>query len=204
MGRVSDAKARLLEAVRELIWTGSYGRTTIDQICEKAGVKKGSFYYFFESKAELAEASLNLEVEQARPLWDGMFSPAVPPLERLARMCDRICEEQAEKRAQFGKVLGCPLFALGAEVCTQETRLREKIQEICELWRKYLESAVRDAVAAGLIAPVDAPATAQVLFAYSEGLMTHARIQNSLDGLTTMYAGCLQILGVKPPAAPTV
>jgi TetR/AcrR family transcriptional repressor of nem operon len=48
MGRVSDAKERLMEAVRELIWTGSYGSTTIDQICEKAGVKKGSFYYFFD------------------------------------------------------------------------------------------------------------------------------------------------------------
>ena len=46
MGRVSDAKERLMEAVGELIWTGSYGSTTIDQICEKAGVKKGSFYYF--------------------------------------------------------------------------------------------------------------------------------------------------------------
>ena len=55
MGRVSDAKERLMEAVLELIWTGSYGSTTIDQICEKAGVKKGSFYYFFDSKAELAE-----------------------------------------------------------------------------------------------------------------------------------------------------
>ena len=28
MGRVSDAKERLMEAVRELIWTGSYGSTT--------------------------------------------------------------------------------------------------------------------------------------------------------------------------------
>ena len=40
MGRVSDAKVKLMDAVTELIWTGSYGSTTIDQICEKAGVKK--------------------------------------------------------------------------------------------------------------------------------------------------------------------
>ena len=50
MGRVSDAKEKLMEAVMELIHTGSYGSTTIDHICEKAGVKKGSFYYFFDSK----------------------------------------------------------------------------------------------------------------------------------------------------------
>ena len=43
-----------MDAVLDLIWSGSYGSTTIDHICEKAGVKKGSFYYFFDSKAELA------------------------------------------------------------------------------------------------------------------------------------------------------
>ena len=37
MGRVSDAKVKLMDAVTELIWTGSYGSTTIDQICEKIG-----------------------------------------------------------------------------------------------------------------------------------------------------------------------
>ena len=39
MGRVSDAKERLMDAVLELIWSGSYGSTTIDHICDKAGVK---------------------------------------------------------------------------------------------------------------------------------------------------------------------
>ena len=66
MGRVSDAKERLMEAVRELIWTGSYGSTTIDQICEKAGVKKGSFYYFFDSKSDLAVAALDTFFDEVR------------------------------------------------------------------------------------------------------------------------------------------
>jgi len=80
MGRVSDAKRRLMDAVTELIWTGSYGSTTIDQICDKAGVKKGSFYYFFDSKAELAETALNEDWERRRGELDSIFSPTVPPL----------------------------------------------------------------------------------------------------------------------------
>lgn len=39
MGRTSDAKERLMEAMSELIWTGSYGTTSVDQICERAGVR---------------------------------------------------------------------------------------------------------------------------------------------------------------------
>ena len=58
MGRTSDADERLKDAALALIWEESYGAVTIDDICKRAEVKKGSFYYFFESKAELAVAAL--------------------------------------------------------------------------------------------------------------------------------------------------
>ena len=156
MGRVSDAKQRLMEAVRELIWAGSYGSTTIDQICEKAGVKKGSFYYFFDSKADLAVSAIDAEWQRKRVELDALFSPTIPPLERIRKYCDYGYRLQAEIKAKCGCVLGCPLFTLGSEVSTQEDRLQKKVQEILDYKRKYLESAVRDAHAAGLIHAPDA------------------------------------------------
>src|SRR5467141_1556151 len=127
MGRVSDAKKRLMDAVSELIWTGSYGSTTIDQICDKAGVKKGSFYYFFESKADLAVAALDAEFKKKRPEMDAFFSPTIPPLERIRNYCESCYRSQAQAKENGGCVLGCPLFTLGAEVSTQEQNLRSKI-----------------------------------------------------------------------------
>jgi len=129
MGRVSDAKERLMDAVRDLIWSGSYGSTTIDQICERAGVKKGSFYYFFDSKADVAVTAIDAEWQRRRPELDALFSPTIPPLERLKRYCDYGRKFQVEIKAKFGCVLGCPLFTLGAEVSTQEDKLQKKIQE---------------------------------------------------------------------------
>ena len=85
MGRVSDAKEKLMEAVSELIWTGSYASTTIDQICERAQVKKGSFYYFFKSKSDLAIAALDEGYKGKRAEMDAIFSPTVPPLEKKER-----------------------------------------------------------------------------------------------------------------------
>jgi TetR/AcrR family transcriptional repressor of nem operon len=199
MGRVSDAKDRLMDAVRELIWTGSYGSTTIDQICAKAGVKKGSFYYFFDSKADVAEAALDREWGLKRPELDAIFSPTVAPLDRLKKYCDHIYQFQAEILSKCGCVLGCPLFSLGAEVSTQESKLQKKIQEILDQKRKYLESAIRDAAAAGLIDAPDAAQKARVLFAYYQGLSTNARIENSLDGLKDAMHGTFDLLGVKAP-----
>src|SRR5678816_2367776 len=88
MGRVSDAKQRLMDAILRLIWMGSYGSTTIDLICEKAGVNKGTFYYFFESKADLAVAALDADWQVRKSQFDAIFSATVAPLERLSQFCD--------------------------------------------------------------------------------------------------------------------
>ncbi len=197
MGRVSDAKKRLMDAVSELIWSGSYGSTTIDQICDKAGVKKGSFYYFFDSKSELAAEAMETNWQARRVELDAIFSPMIRPLDRLRKYCQFSYEFQREIKVKYGHVLGCPLFALGAEVCTQEDALREKIEEILSYKRRYIESAIRDAHAAGAIEAPDPSAKAGMILAYYEGLLTQARIQNNVEVLRDTIHGIFAILGIK-------
>ena len=197
MGRVSDARERLMEAIAELIWTGSYGATTIDQICDKAGVKKGSFYYFFKSKADLAEAAIEVEWTKYRAILDGVFSASVPALERLKNYCELEYQQQTKLKKQHGYVLGCPLCTLGAEVSTQESGLRKKVEEIMRKSRSYVETAIRDAQAERTVAVKDAADAARIVYAYMEGLLTQARIQNNVELLKDMSRGIFMILGVK-------
>jgi TetR/AcrR family transcriptional repressor of nem operon len=193
-----------MKAVLELIWAGSYGNTSIDQICERAGVKKGSFYYFFDSKSDLAAAAFDASWQVRRGQLDTIFSPTVPPLERLKKYCEFSYRFQGEIKARFGKVLGCPLFALGAEVCTQDNVLQGKIKEILEYKRKYLESAIRDAHAIGVVCAPDPAAKARMILAYYEGLLTQARIQNDVECLREMATGIFAILGVSETGAARV
>src|SRR5436190_13618282 len=85
MPRVSDMKERLMDAAMDLLWENSYGSTSVDAICERAGAKKGSFYYFFKSKSELAATALEADWQKRRSDMDSIFSPTVPPLERFER-----------------------------------------------------------------------------------------------------------------------
>ncbi len=195
MGRVSDAKTRLMQAVTELIWTGSYGATTIDLICQKAGVRKGSFYYFFRSKADLAAAALDADWEQRRPQLDAVFSPTVPPLERLSRFCEGVYRRQKDLKTNCGCVLGCPVFTLGAEICTREKQLRDKIEQILGNYLAYLESAIRDAQACGQATPSNPREKARMVFAYYEGLLTQARIANDPEVLRDLPHGIQAFLG---------
>jgi len=197
MGRVSNNRSKLMDAVLELIWTGSYGSTTIDQICEKADVRKGSFYYYFDSKADLALAAIDAKWQSMRAESDSLFSPTIPPLQRLRNYFDWGYRFQSEMKAKYGQVLGCPLFSLGAEVCTQEHALQKKIQEILGYKLKYLESAIRDAHAAGLVEAPDPAAKARMIHAYYEGLLTQARIENDVEVLREAALGAFAILGLK-------
>ena len=203
MPRTSDAKERLTDAAMDLIWENSYGATSVDAICERADVRKGSFYYFYKSKSELAIAALEADWEKRKPSVDAIFSPTVPPLERLERYFDYVCDRLAEIEKKCGAVLGCPLFTLGSEVSTQDKALRDKVQEILDRKVKYFESAIRDAHAQGLIVAPDAKAKAKTLFACYQGTLTQARIENSVAVPREFKDVAFDFLGAKPVTAPT-
>ena len=195
MPRKSTAKDRLTDAALRMIWGNSYGATSVDAICEQAGVKKGSFYYFFKSKSDLAAAALDADWKRHQVQLDGMFSPTVPPLERLERYFEFNYERLLAIQKECGAVLGCPLYTLGSEVCTQDSALRGKIQEILDRKMTYFESAIRDAHAQGLIAAPDAKAKARTLFMFIQGALTQARIENNVDVLRDIYPDALDLLG---------
>src|SRR5882762_4436048 len=149
MGRKSDSRQRLMDAAHELIWNYSYGAVTIDAICERAKVKKGSFYYFFDSKSDLAAAAITAWWEERKVLVGEVFSPTVPPLERLERYLDFAVQCQLSVYDENGQVLGCPIFTLGSEICNQDERLRGLIHEILATGAQKFEEAIRDAQLAG-------------------------------------------------------
>ncbi|HEY8901256.1 MAG TPA: TetR/AcrR family transcriptional regulator [Chthoniobacterales bacterium] len=198
MPRISTAKERLTDAALAMMWENSYGATSVDAICERANVKKGSFYYFFKSKAELAAAALEADWKRHQPDLDATFSPTVPPLERFRISHEKCVAFLEEKQREMGAVLGCPLFTVGSEVCcSEETALRDTVQRILDRKICYYESAIRDAHAQGLIHAPDAKAKARALFALIEGALTHSRIQNSLEPLRESYGTAMELLGVK-------
>lgn len=194
-------KERLTDAAMELIWENSYGSTSVDAICERAGAKKGSFYYFFKSKSELAAAALEADWTKKKAEMDAIFSPTVPPLERLERYFDFVHDRLAAIQKECGSILGCPLMSVGSEVSTQDQLVRQAIDRIMDRKVNYFISAVRDAAADGLIKTSDPEAKARALFACYQGTMAQARIQNDLDLLCGFKRVAMDVLGVSAAQA---
>ena len=107
-----ETKQKLLETALDLIWENNYDCVGIVQICTQAGVTKGAFYHYFKSKSDLAAAALEARWLNVRNSFDSVFSPQNTSLERVDYYCELIVSMQAEKHAQTGRVLGCPLSLL--------------------------------------------------------------------------------------------
>ena len=54
----SETRGKLLDAARDVIRTKGYAGSTVDDICAAAGVTKGSFFHYFDSKEELGVAAI--------------------------------------------------------------------------------------------------------------------------------------------------
>lgn len=196
----SDTKQRLLTVAMDLIWESSYGSVSVDDICTKAGVNKGSFYHAFKSKSDLAVAAFERHWETKRPLLDQIFSAQVPPMERLEKYCQAIINDQKSKYESFGKMLGCPFCSVGSELSTQDEKIRQKAEQMTVRFRKYLEGLIRDLASEGLIEVQDVTELAEEVISYVTGVLMQAKIENSVKHVERLEHGVKRHLGIKSPS----
>ena len=197
----ADSRQRLLSAARELLWLNSYGAVSVDDLCQRAAVNKGSFYHHFASKAELATAAFEAHWEEIRPALDAIFSAQVPPLERLDRYAAANLQIQAQKQQEYGCVLGCPYTTIGCEANAQETQLRAIASLKAERTIRYFAGAIRDAQAQGLVPSGDPRTLAEECQAFAAGTAAQARISGSLVPFSRLAAGMRRLLGAAAPPA---
>jgi TetR/AcrR family transcriptional regulator, transcriptional repressor for nem operon len=90
MGRTdTGAKTKLLEAALHTIRAKGYSATSVDDLCQAAGVTKGAFFHHFESKEALAVAAADHFSAMAMGLFDmPAYAGKTDPLERLLGYID--------------------------------------------------------------------------------------------------------------------
>lgn len=201
MGRTSNADIRLMDAALYLLWGESYGSVTIDDICKRADVRKGSFYHFFQSKSDLAVKALDRMWAECKPQMDEMFAPSVPPLDRIRNTCNATYATQVELREKYGRVLGCVLCSLGSEIGNRDDAIRDKVRWLLDETRSYWVTAIADAQDAGLVEAGDITCKVRCAMAFSEGLIAQARLHNDLNRIADLADRVCEHLRAQQPTA---
>jgi AcrR family transcriptional regulator len=190
-GRDSDARERLIEGTRQLLWDRGYVGTSPTAIWRAAGVGQGSMYHHFEGKPELvlaAEERAASEMQrQARAILSGEGSA----YERIARY---LLKERDALR-------GCPVGRLAADPeIAGDAVLREPVRETFTVLHEMVVAAIEQGKAGGEFrGDLDAPATAYALLAVIQGGYTLARAEASVDPFDRAIRGALDLLRLAMP-----
>ncbi|WP_431278511.1 TetR/AcrR family transcriptional regulator [Leifsonia poae] len=204
MGRTSDARERILAAGAELFGQRAYSSIGVAEICAAAGVPKGSFYYFFPSKQALALEVVNAHWVWQRDLWLGILTAPVPIVERLRRLFVATAQMQTDALKGTGAVVGCLFGNLALEVSAQDDPVRARLQEIFEEQIDIVETAVREAVAAGELTAADPRQVAKSVVAQIEGMVLFAKLFNDPGQLDQLWQNSVRLLGLEDRAAAAV
>jgi len=199
MGRTSDAKEKLLSVAFDLIHENSYGAVSVDQICKRAKVNKGSFYYFFKTKTDLVVAAYEEHWRLKEPDYERIFALENPPLKRLELWCDYIRTVQKQRHKKYEQVCGCPYTSVGGELATQDKKVRLKTKDLIDRHLKYLTSTIADAVMTGAVEAGDPEIKAGLVHAFVVGLLLRAKIYNDLKMLSHLEEGIFALIGAKIP-----
>ena len=153
----------------DLFHERGYVATGVKDICERAGVSRGSFYHFFPSKRALALASIDRHAEEYRALLEEAMREELPGVQRIRRLFELIYDRHRGTKAETGHVRGCAIGNLALEMRTQDEVLRDRLREVFEEWVPYFEAAVRAAAAEESAMDTDPTLTAWAILAYLEG-----------------------------------
>jgi len=161
-----ERRAQFLEAARRCAATKGYRDFTVDDVCLEAGLSKGAFYTYFDSKQALLLALLDEETEDLDRLLRELEGDEAGYVDRLRRFT----EEMLASAENPGTVqLRTDLWA----AALTDQVVRKSLVANIERRRRRLRSWIDAAVDTRELDPIPANALASILLALADGLLLH-------------------------------
>ncbi len=192
-------KDKLIESAIELMSSRSYNSVGVQELCDHAEVKKGSFYHFFPSKRDLTIQALDT-------IWDKFkthsFIPIIEadisPLEKLRKFMTDVYKYHVDSKSCNGCVSGCNIGNLAVELSTQDEQIRKKIESIFDEWTTYIEKIIQESIERGeLKSSIDTRAIAQGLLAFIEGVLLLGKTYNDPEVIKNVSENIFNVLRVE-------
>jgi len=176
----TDIPRRLSDAGYTLFQLQGYNATGIQQITDKAGVPKGSFYNHFHSKEAFAAQILRNYAKWVGDAWGAALKDAPPaPLAAIHHVFGQFIAHHDQTGCQ-----GCLVGNFAAEVVEASETCRAVLTDVLHDWRDRLATLILQAQQAGEIrADVDAKVLANFFWDAWEGAVLRSKVEHSVRPL---------------------
>ncbi|MGQ0599074.1 TetR family transcriptional regulator C-terminal domain-containing protein [Aquabacterium sp.] len=176
----TDIPNRLTEAGYALFNQLGYNATGIQQITDKAGVPKGSFYNHFDSKEAFAAQIIRNYGAWVDRAWDTAMRDAPPqPTAAMRHLFGSFIQHHEQSGLQ-----GCLVGNFAAEMAESSTSCRTVLCSVMVGWRERLAALIEQAQQQGLVRTDLPPATLSGFFWDAwEGAVLRMKVEHSTQPL---------------------
>lgn len=142
--RPTSHRLALIDAMRKVALSKGFAATTVDEICELAGVTKGSFYHHFTGKDDLGAAALETYFDDVVAAfsaggWDAVDDPVL----RLQAFMAHAVEVATGPVLLYGCLIGTFTLDLAETSPTVRERLSAMFVALREVVAGLVEEAAR-------------------------------------------------------------
>lgn len=185
---MSETKQRILDTAGQLFAERGYEMVGINELIEKSGVAKATFYQHFRSKQKLCVEWLKREAQLSEQAARALLASPLPAQEKAALKFDRLRDYLSSSEFR-----GCP-FSNTATVVIEDNEAREVVTNYkagARLFWQALALEVRPD-------PSAARALGDALFLLFSGAVTEAQNAKSLWPVESGKAAALALCSTSP------
>jgi TetR/AcrR family transcriptional regulator, transcriptional repressor for nem operon len=199
----SKVRDKIVSAALDRFHALGFNACGVQEIVDKAGVPKGSFYNYFKSKELLALEVLEIYREGLGR--ETLSDKSLAPLERLRKHFEFL----ASRRAKLGYSKGCLICNFAAEGSEDMPLVRNALAEALAEWTALITATVRDGQADGsILSNLNAEQVARFLVNGWQGAAVRMKITNSAQPLNDFFSIVFPLLessgvGIKTRVTPT-
>ena len=169
----TDTKQKILETGAEFIHLKGFNHTGLQEILNAAGVPKGSFYNYFNSKEDFGLQVIDHFTGYytfiSRPILE---DPALSPLQKIKRLLEWFMEFFKSKDYAYG----CPIGNLAQEMGDLSPAFRDKLRSALDIMVDSYSGVLAEAQKAGEISQrLDVREAAYFLVSSWHGALMHMK-----------------------------
>lgn len=182
----TETKQHLIQVGTEVIGTQGFNPTGLNLILKTAGVPKGSFYYYFNSKEDFALSIIDETAQEyAELIASYLQDERDPPLTRINHYLQsglvRIRDKQCKR--------GCLIGTLGQELSSQNEIFRARLDAVFEGWKQQFNVCLQAAQQQGtLSAEEDTWQLAEFILSGWQGAILRSKMQQNIMPLEAFIA----------------
>jgi len=155
--RIPHRRQQILDTAALVFARKGYHNATVADVIAAAGIARGTFYLYFDSKRDLFSEMLDrflVALSEGIRVID--VESDVSPLDQLRQNLERVLEVVGQHRAEATLLLG--------NVEAPDRAVRARVEEFFSVVKEMVESSIRTGKEIGLVRPVAEDLAAHFVF----------------------------------------